>query len=172
MTVHYQIRPFHPEDADRVRQLFVDVNRDLAPENLRAAFDAYVARCLEEEFADLATYYGARNGAFFVADSGSTIIGMYGLEQVEPGVVELRRMYAATDARGIGLGRALFAHAVENARKRQFSKLILSTSEVQPAALALYRSAGLTELPSARAEAQTTKTIGAGINRYYFEKQL
>ncbi|MEM6623622.1 MAG: hypothetical protein AAF674_15440 [Pseudomonadota bacterium] len=72
MTLQYEIRPFRPSDAMQVRKLFVEVNQQLAPEDLKAAFDTYVARCLQDEFADLTKYYSERNGAFFVAHHGAT----------------------------------------------------------------------------------------------------
>ena len=51
-------------------------------------------------------------------------------------------------------------------------KLELSTSELQPAALELYRHAGYRLLNEAVAEQASNKTLGGGIRRYYFEKML
>jgi putative acetyltransferase len=48
----------------------------------------------------------------------------------------------------------------------------LSTSELQPAALELYRHAGYRLLNEAVAEQASNKTLGGGIRRYYFEKTL
>jgi putative acetyltransferase len=50
--------------------------------------------------------------------------------------------------------------------------LTLSTSEVQQAALALYRNAGYRLVREETAAAQSNKTVGGDIRRYYFEKDL
>jgi hypothetical protein len=51
-------------------------------------------------------------------------------------------------------------------------RLELSTSELQGAALSLYRSAGYRLVREASATAMSNKTVGAGIRRFYFEKTL
>jgi len=43
------IRPYGESDAAQVRELFVAVNRLLAPPHMRDAFEAYIARSLTEE---------------------------------------------------------------------------------------------------------------------------
>jgi len=48
----------------------------------------------------------------------------------------------------------------------------LSTSELQHAALALYRQAGYFLLREEVAETASNKTVGGGIRRYYFAKTL
>ena len=52
------------------------------------------------------------------------------------------------------------------------SRLVLSTSEIQEAALALYKENGYRLLREETADAASNKTIGSGIRRYYFEKVL
>jgi hypothetical protein len=51
-------------------------------------------------------------------------------------------------------------------------KLELSTSELQPAALELYRHAGYRLLSEAVADQASNRTLGGGIRRYCFEKML
>jgi putative acetyltransferase len=51
-------------------------------------------------------------------------------------------------------------------------KLELSTSELQPAALALYRDAGYRLVREEIAEQASNKTLGGGIRRFYFAKCL
>ena len=50
-------------------------------------------------------------------------------------------------------------------------RLDLSTSELQDAALSLYRSVGY-RLVREEVAATSNKTVGAGIRRFYFEKTL
>jgi hypothetical protein len=51
-------------------------------------------------------------------------------------------------------------------------KLELSTSELQPAALELYRRTGYRQVREVVAEQTSNKTLGGGIRRYHFEKDL
>ena len=50
-----QIRAFQPSDAAAVRDLFIKVNRRLAPANMKQAFEDYIQRSLVEEIDCLAT---------------------------------------------------------------------------------------------------------------------
>ncbi len=172
MAARPLIRPFLDADAPAVRDLFVRVNRDLAPAHMKAAFDAYVARSLREEIDRIGDYYGERDGGFFVADLTAGIVGFYGLERAAPDAMELRRMYVDPLMRGCGLGRALLAHAEEQARERGCARLILSTSELQVAALTLYRASGYSLLEEEFAESQSNKALGGGLRRFHFEKVL
>ena len=51
-------------------------------------------------------------------------------------------------------------------------RLDLSTSELQDAALSLYRSVGYRLVREEVAATTSNKTVGAGIRRFYFEKTL
>ena len=62
--------------------------------------------------------------------------------------------------------------AEDECRRQSVSRLTLSTSEIQEAALALYKDAGYSLLSEETAEVASNKTIGSGIRRYYFEKAL
>jgi GNAT superfamily N-acetyltransferase len=155
-----------------VRALFVAVNRALAPPEMRAAFEAYVERSLVEEMNRVAAYYGERGGGFWVADRDGAIIGMFGLEPAGPGALELRRMYVDPDVRRGGIASAMLRFAEEECRRRGIGRLVLSTSELQLAAVGLYRSRGYALLREAIASAASNKTLGGGIRRFHFEKLL
>jgi ribosomal protein S18 acetylase RimI-like enzyme len=169
------IRPYAARDHAAVRALFARVNRELAPPHLRETFEAYIARGLADEIDRIEAYYAERNGVFWVAlDGAGALAGMFGLEAVEgrAEAVELRRMYVAPEARRQGVARAMLAYAESEAAARGFDVITLSTSEVQPAALALYRGTGYRLVREEAGEAMTNKTVGAGLRRFYFEKPL
>lgn len=164
------IRPFEPDDAAAVRALFITVNRLMAPLHLAVRFDAYIARALREEIDTIASYFAARGGQFFVATAAGELVGMFGFEMAGPDVAELRRMYIDPQFRRRGLGRELLAHAESEIRKAGCTRLILSTSELQAAALALYRTAGYREVRQDVATQATNKTLGGAVRRFHFEK--
>jgi putative acetyltransferase len=85
--------------------------------------------------------------------------------------MELRRMYVDPLARRGGIGRAMLRFAEAECRRSGARRLELSTSELQPAALELYRSAGYRLVREEVAHEVSNKTVGGGIRRYYFEKE-
>ena len=172
MNAEISIRPFAEDDAQQVRELFISVNRLLSPAELRDAFEAYIARSLAEEMDQIPAYYGAKDGGFWVALRANRIVGMFGLERVSSSAMELRRMYVDPAARRAGIARQLLQFAEDECRRRSIPALELSTSELQPAALALYRQAGYTLVREEVAETTSNKTVGGGIHRYYFMKTL
>ena len=166
------IRRYADADHAAVRDLFIQVNRELAPAEFRAAFESYIERSLTEEIDRLADYYAPKRGAFFVAYEGETLAGMFGLEGLGMPSAELRRMYLDKAFRGRGLARAMLKRAEQECRDAGTPVLTLSTSELQQAALAFYRKSGYRLVREETAAAQTNKTVGGNIRRYYFEKML
>ena len=166
------ILPFAPEHAVAVRELFVRVNRLLAPAAMKEQFEAYIERSLGEEIDQIDDYYRAHNGGFWVAVVGDSMVGMFGLEQIAPDAMELRRMYVDPDQRRRGIARKMLAFAETESDRRGFRRLDLSTSELQGEALALYRNAGYRLLREEVATEASNKTLGGGIRRYHFTKDL
>lgn len=172
MASEIQIRTFLQADAAAVRELFIRVNRLLAPAHLAEAFEGYITRSLAEEIDHLADYYASRNGGFWVAVDGDEIVGMFGLEAFGDHAMELRRMYVAPGARRQGIARRMLAFAEQECRRRNRLQLQLSTSELQQDALAMYRNAGYEAVREEIADAASNKTLGGGIRRYHFIKRL
>ena len=169
------IRAFdEARDAAGVSALFERVNRELAPPHLTEDFERYIVLARREEIDRITTYYsGAGRGFWIGEDVRGTLMGTYGLEPAGgEDALELRRMYVAPEARRRGIARILLADAQERGRAFGFSRMVLSTSEIQVAALALYAEAGFMLMREELAEAATNKTVGGGLRRFYFEKEL
>lgn len=166
------IRPFEERDVSRVRELFISVNRLLSPPDMREVFESYIARSLTEEIDRIPTYYGERGGGFWVAIRDQRIVGMFGLERAGADSLELRRMYVDPSARRLGIASAMLRYAEDECRRLSVDRIELSTSELQSAAIALYRQAGYRLVKEGSALDASNKTIGGGIRRYYFEKAL
>ncbi len=171
-TSEITLRPFNDVDARPVRELFVAVNRQLAPAGGHDAFEAYIARSLAEEIDRIPAYYSQRDGGFWVALRADELVGMFGLERSAPDAMELRRMYVAPSARRGGLGLMMLRFAEAQCARLGVKRLELSTSELQPAALALYRHAGYRLVRESVADQASNKTVGGGIRRYHFQKEL
>jgi len=166
------VRRYADADREAVGALFVRINRELAPPHLKEAFESYIARSLVEEIERIPAYYGERRGSFWVAAEESEVVGMFGLERPDRATVELRRMYVDARARRGGVGRQMLDFAENVARGDGCRLMVLSTSELQPAAICLYRSSGYRLVREEVGAEQTNKTVGAGIRRFYFEKNL
>ena len=172
MNGSIEIRPFSEADGEQVCTLFAEVNRLLAPPHLKDAFETYIARSIDEEIGRIGDYYRERDGGFWVAVDGSALVGMFGLERSGEAGMELRRMYVAPSARRRGIGRTMLDFAERHVAGLGIPRIDLSTSELQPDALALYRKAGYELVRTELANEATNKTIGGGIRRFYFEKHL
>ena len=166
------IRPFAEADASAVQELFIKVNRGLAPAEMKDAFETYILDSIGAEIGRVSSYYNDKCGSFWVASCDEEIVGMFGLEPSGESAQELRRMYVDPDWRRRGIAGKMLRHAEDHCRNIGINRLDLSTSEVQPAALAFYRSSGYVLVREEVAEAASNKTIGGGIRRYYFEKAL
>ena len=98
---------------------------------------------------------------------------MIGLETAEPGdAMELRRMYVEPELRRQGIARTMLAFAENECRRLGMKRLELSTSELQDAALCLYRASGYRLDREELAASVSHKTVGGGIRRFYFSKTL
>ena len=167
-----QVRPYKAQDQAAVRDLFIRVNRELAPAHLKEPFEAYIALSLREEIDRIPAYYAAsRSASFWVAADKNGLVGNFGLEPVDAGL-ELRRMYVDPRARRQGLGRLMLAHAEFVAREQGHARIVLSTSELQSAAIRLYRVAGYHLIREEVATTATNRTVGSGLRRYHFEKPI
>jgi putative acetyltransferase len=166
------IRRYRDSDHAAVRDLFIRINRELATPALRDAFESYMAVSLRDEIDRLADYYAEkRGGAFFVVHDGQNLAGVFGLERLGTASAELRRMYVDAAYRRRGLARMMLGFAERACSDAGTPVLMLSTSELQQAAVALYRASGYRLVSEETGAAQSNKTVG-GIRRYHFEKQL
>ena len=166
------VRPFAEQDTAQVRELFITVNRLLSPPDLRDAFEAYINRALEEEIDRILAYYRERDGGFWVAVRGDTVVGTFGLERASADAFELRRMYVDPSARRQGIARQMLRRAEDECLERNASRLELSTAEIQRAAIELYRNTGYRLVRTELVETLSNKTVGSGVQRLYFEKVL
>jgi GNAT superfamily N-acetyltransferase len=88
----------------------------------------------------------APRGAFFVAMSDGLPLGCVGLKGSESELAEIKRLWVAPSARGLGLSRRLM-EAAENAARRLSIKILrLDTNSALAEAERLYRKTGWTEI--------------------------
>lgn len=86
-------------------------------------------------------------GAFVLAYLRGEAIGCGAVKHQPDNVTDIKRMWVAESARGLGLGRRLLEHLERLAREHGSSEAHLETSDVLPEAITLYRSSGYVEVP-------------------------
>jgi DNA-binding MarR family transcriptional regulator/N-acetylglutamate synthase-like GNAT family acetyltransferase len=101
-----------------------------------------VTRSRDPDAADMI----APRGAFLVALSDGMPLGCVGLKGGRD-YAEIKRLWVAPSARGLGLGRRLMTAAEHAARSLSIKLLRLDTNSALPEAAQLYRKTGWTELP-------------------------
>ncbi len=85
-------------------------------------------------------------GAFFVAMSDGLPLGCVGLKGAGSELAEIKRLWVAPAARGLGVGRRLMDAAESAARNISIQILRLDTNSALAEALQLYRSTGWSEI--------------------------
>ncbi|MGJ5176222.1 bifunctional helix-turn-helix transcriptional regulator/GNAT family N-acetyltransferase [Bradyrhizobium oligotrophicum] len=88
----------------------------------------------------------APRGAFFVALSDGLPLGCVGLKGSGGAIAEIKRLWVAPSARGLGLGRRLMDAAEAAARNLSIETLRLDTNSALAEAQQLYRKTGWTEI--------------------------
>jgi GNAT superfamily N-acetyltransferase len=138
---------------------------DIRPEAITSPVAAALISALNTELASRYTEPGANHfrldaaevapgaGCFLVVRWRGRPVGCGALRRLSvnehelgPDVGELKRMYVAPAVRGRGIGRALLMRLEGEARALGLTRLVLETGTRQTEALALYRSAGFTEI--------------------------
>ena len=149
------LEPVDPEHADArycVAEYVAELNR-----RSDRGFDPSVgATALPHEVRPPA-------GAFFVAYLHAEPIGCGAVKHHDGAPAEIKRMWIAPSARGLGLGRRLLDTLEACARERGAQLAHIETSAVLGEALALYRSSGWVEVAPFNDEPFAD---------YWFEKRL
>jgi DNA-binding MarR family transcriptional regulator/GNAT superfamily N-acetyltransferase len=87
-------------------------------------------------------------GLFLVAQIRGEPAGCGALKLHGAGPAELKRMWVAASARGLGVGRRILAELEQHAWRRGATAVRLETNRALTEAIALYRSAGYIEIPA------------------------
>lgn len=134
----FQFRVATREDGPAVQALVFDILREYGLQPDPYGVDA--------DLLAIDAHYFASGGWFAVlCEPSGGLVGTVGLKPVEPGVVELRKMYLAKAHRGRGLGRALLERALAEARRLGFRRIVLETATVLREAIDLYRRNGFVD---------------------------
>ncbi len=90
--------------------------------------------------------FAAPRGRLLLALTDTLVAGSIGLRDLGSGVCEVRRLFVRSQARGHGVGRALMATLLTEARSVGYSAIRLETLESMREAQALYHSLGFVQI--------------------------
>lgn len=125
------------------------------------------ARLVEEVQQEYVRRYGGRDetpivSTYFEMPAGAFFVGYLDAEPVATGAwrrrtdvpvdgtwlsAEVKRMYVAPRARGLGLARTMLLHLERTAREAGARAMVLETGIRQPEAIRLYESSGYAPAP-------------------------
>ncbi len=141
MAARFTIRPAGAQDIPVVAALFRDYVASLGVD--------LSYQGIEAELASLPGAYAPPSGALLVAVSPlAQSLGCVAMRKLpEDGACEMKRLYAAPSARGMGLGRALALAVIGAAVEAGYRAMRLDTLPGMQAAQALYRDLGFEVTP-------------------------
>ncbi|MFE0102533.1 GNAT family N-acetyltransferase [Streptomyces sp. NPDC059009] len=131
------VDPDHPEAAACLRAYFAEIQ-----ERFESGFDP--ARSLLPDAGELRPPHGL----FLVARLHGEAVGCAGLKLPPGAPAEIKRMWVAPAARGLGLGRRFLAELEQRAAEHGREALRLDTNKALSAAIGLYHAAGFEEVPA------------------------
>ena len=145
MTDTYLIRPIASTDNAAMAAIIRTVMPEFGADGPGFAIHDAEVDAMHESYAQ-------PRSSYFVVERDGVVIGGGGvapLQNAEPDVCELRKMYFLPAARGIGAGTAMMQRCLDAARAHGFKRCYLETLTGMDAAQALYKRSGFTALCSA-----------------------
>jgi ribosomal protein S18 acetylase RimI-like enzyme len=124
------VRPYSPADKAACQKLYLEglISGRIASNDTGLDIDDIQA-----------AYLNCPDSHFWVAQSpAGEILGTVGVQQIEPGVGEIRRLRVRQDSRRRGVGTALMETAVKFCREHQFLKITLDTFMEREPAIRLF----------------------------------
>jgi putative acetyltransferase len=146
---------------EEVRQMSVD---EISIRELKAGEDATAFRKLNEEWiskffvleakdrevlGDPKTKILDKGGRIFMVMDGADEVGCVALIPMGDGVYELSKMAVSPRMQGMGIGRRLLMHSIDEARVMGAKKLFLGSSTKLKNAVHLYEAVGFRHVPEA-----------------------
>ena len=131
------VDPAHPHARQCMHEYFRELDR-----RFDAGFDQRRSIPLDVDDLRLPT------GVLLVATLGSNPVGCGALRFHGSRPAELKRMWVADSARGLGLGRRLLSELESHAAGHGARRVRLETNRALTEAIALYRAAGYREVPA------------------------
>jgi N-acetylglutamate synthase-like GNAT family acetyltransferase len=134
-AVNYRIRPWAATDRDGVIALIVGIQR--------GEFQLPITASDQPDLTDIAKFYRAGGGEFWVARYGESVVGTIAALKIGDDIAVLRKMFVAREHRGAsGLAANLMETLTSWAEDRGIRTLFLGTTAGMRAAHRFYDKHG------------------------------
>ena len=165
--------PYKQNFFDGVEQLWTEIILELSSSSDQLAFERYVKAAIDDELKAAEEVF-ARNAGndLRVVQFENSVIGTFGIQRVTDNITELRRMYLRREYRGTGIAGQMLDKAEQLAKANGFTKIVLSTAEIQKGAIKFYLRSGYEITREEVATEMTAKTVGLNLKRFHFEKSI
>ena len=137
-----------PAQFEAVRALcweYRDFLLTMPPADAELARQFYPEDGYTETLAKLDTDYVPPHGDCLLAMEDSAAVGCGMFHTLDPGRVEIKRVFVRPGLRGSGVGRAIMEALIVRCREHGASRILMDTSRVLAPAHALYLSLGFQE---------------------------
>lgn len=91
---------------------------------------------------ELEAKHAPPDGAIFVAEIAHKKVGCGMIHRIDATTCEIKRVYVAPPARGLGIAKGLFQTAMDQARSGGYTRMVLDTMTGLTEAIALYHTLG------------------------------
>jgi putative acetyltransferase len=128
-----------PAQVAQARELFQEYAQSLG---VNLCFQNF-----EQELAGLPGHYAPPDGRLLLAEHDGQLAGCVALHKWDDGVCEMKRLYLRPSFRGKGLGRAIAAKVIAEARSIGYQRMRLDTiAPIMKDAVEMYRKLGFREI--------------------------
>ena len=131
------IRAFDPQDTSAVVRLILAIQRE--------EYGVEITAADQPDLMAIPEFYQAAAGGFWVATINGDVVGTVGLKDIGARAGALRKMFVASEARGVGgAGARLLEVLLAHARAVGLKTIYLGTTERFTAAHRFYEKNGFT----------------------------
>ncbi len=129
-----------PQQIATVRRLLLEYRAQLGIDLSYQGFD--------DELRMLPGAYALPRGRLLLAHNNGQPVGCVALRAVGDVRAEVKRLYVCSESRGIGVGQALMARLIAEARDAGYVELVLDTLPTMQSAQRLYEQCGFRDVPA------------------------
>lgn len=135
-------------DRGALRELLIEYFEEMIPKVIAAGGPKLDPPDLVDPFLGDAHSYRDPHGCIVLAhDANGRLVGCGTMKKVRPDAAEMKRLYVRPEARGAGLGKALYDTRVDEARRLGVTTLYADTVRGNTEMLRLYEKQGFTYIP-------------------------
>ncbi len=136
-----KISSYSNEYQQAVSELIISIQR--------TEFGVPITLEQQPDLKNIPGFYQANNGNFWIATVDQTVIGTIALLDIGEGLGALRKMFVRSAYRGkeFGIGQKLLDNLLAWAKQKQFTEILLGTTEKFIAAQRFYEKNGFVEIP-------------------------